>query len=397
MTASESANSLRHIAANLRFTFPLALGLSLWLGDWAMNDAFAASLDHRGSQFFGWDDFARWARSPGSAPAETLLTSPEVSTEFAWDELVASWNAATPPGAGLKVEARALHADHATKFYTLALWSSDPAKHPRESVRHQKDQDGDVLTDTLVLDQPCRRAQLRLTLVGTEAGAKPRLRFVGLSLLNAKARPPALPPDRAAWGKSIAVPQRSQANYPGGANAWCSPTAVSMALAYWAGELKRPELDQDVPAVVEGVFDRNWPGTGNWPFNTAFAGSLPGMRAYVTRLSDVSELEAWTANGIPVIISVSYDLLRGKPKGPDDAGHLVVCTGFTSDGDVIVNDPGTSKNIRRTFRRKDLVAAWANSRNTVYLIHPADARTPPDRFQHWHSTMRGPTTDRDDG
>jgi hypothetical protein len=369
--------------------FPIAL--LVWLGTWAINNAAAANLDHRGGQFFGWDDFGDWARSPGSKPAEMLLTSPEVSTQFAWDQLVASWNVETPPGAGLKVEARALHPDHATKFYTLGLWSSDPAKHPRESVRGQKDQDGDVLTDTLVLSQPCHRAQLRVTLVGTEAGSKPRLGFVGLSLLDSKACPPALPPERAPWGKTIPVPQRSQVNYPGGVSAWCSPTAVSMVLAYWAGELKRPELDQDVPAVVEGVFDRNWPGTGNWAFNTAFAGSLPGMRAYVTRLSDVSELEAWLAHGIPVVVSVSYDLLRGKPKGPDDAGHLVVCVGFTAAGDVMVNDPGASKDIRRTFPRKDLVAAWANSHNTVYLIHPIEAKTPPDRFEHWHTGRRGPT------
>jgi hypothetical protein len=324
-----------------------------------------------------------------------VLTSPEVSTEFAWDELVASWNAETPPGAGLKVAARALHPDHATKFYTLGLWSGDPTKHPRESVPRQKDQDGDVLTDTLKLSQPCRRAQLRLTLVGTDAGGKPRLRFAGLSLLDSKAVPPALPPNRAAWGKTIPAPQRSQANYPGGANAWCSPTAVSMVLAYWAAELKRPALDYDVPAVVEGVFDRNWQGTGNWPFNTAFAGSLPGMRAYVARLSDLSELEAWITNDIPVIVSVSYDLLRGRPKGPDDAGHLVVCVGFTQEGDLVANDPGVSRGIRRTFLRQDLVAAWANSRNTVYLIHPMAARTPPDPFGHWHTEPRGPTADRD--
>jgi len=393
VTTTGSLGRKRRPRRNLQlsiFNLQFPVRLLVWLGAWAINSAAAADLDHRGGQFFGWDDFRDWAPSPGGKPAETRLTSPEVSTQFAWDQLVASWNVETPPGTGLKVEARALRPDHATKFYTLGLWSSDPAKHPRESVRDQKDQDGEVLTDMLALSQPCQRAQLRLTLAGSDAASQPRLRFVGLSLLDSKARPPPLPPERAAWGKTIPVPQRSQVNYPGGASAWCSPTAVSMVLAYWAGELKRPELDYDVPAVVEGVFDRNWQGTGNWPFNTAFAGSLPGTRGYVTRLSDVSELEAWLANGIPVVVSVSYDLLRGKPKGPDDAGHLVVCVGFTEAGDVIVNDPGTSKDIRRTFPRKDLVAAWANSHNTVYLIHPLGARIPPDRFGHWHAGTRRP-------
>jgi hypothetical protein len=156
-----------------------------------------------------------------------------------------------------------------------------------------------------------------------------------------------------------------------------------MVLGYWAKVLNRPKLDHDVPLVAKAVFDPQWPGTGNWPFNTAFAGSLRGLRAYVTRLSDVSELEDWIAKGMPVIISVSYDTLRGLADRRPSDGHLVVCVGFTESGDVVVNDPGTAKEIRRTFLRQNLVAAWAASRNTVYLIHPLSFPPPRDRFQHW--------------
>ena len=45
-------------------------------------------------------------------------------------------------------------------------WSRDSAEHPRESVLNQKDGDGDVQTDTLVLQQPCNRLRVRLTLGG---------------------------------------------------------------------------------------------------------------------------------------------------------------------------------------------------------------------------------------
>lgn len=160
-----------------------------------------------------------------------------------------------------------------------------------------------------------------------------------------------------------------------------------MVLAYWARVLKRPSLDRDVPVVVEGVFDPKWPGTGNWPFNTAYAGSLPGMRAYVTRLTDVSELEDWVVRGVPVVVSVCYDLLRGRPR-QRDSGHLVVCVGFTANGEVTVNDPGTRANVRKTFPREDFVRAWANSRNTVYLIYPHTWRPPRDRFGHWFTKGR---------
>ena len=170
--------------------------------------------------------------------------------------------------------------------------------------------------------------------------------------------------------------------YPHG-NELCSPTTVSMIMTHWAHVLKRPELDRDVPEIEKEVYDPNWRGTGNWPFNTAYAGSFKGIRAYITRLSDTSEIEDWIAAGIPIGLSVSYDRLRGRESGA--SGHLVVCVGFTEEGDPVINDPGTSKNVRKIFPRKNLVNGWAYSHNTVYLIYPEDADVPKDRFGHWYS------------
>lgn len=347
-----------------------------------MNTSLAAIPDTRGTQFFGWTNFAEWPRVTNAAGREIVLTSPLVSTAFDWDELVLSWNADTPSGTGLRLEARALHSGGSTKFYTLGLWATDPARHPRESVPGQKDAEGEVETDTLVLGHPCRTAQFRVTLVNGADAARCRLKLIGCSVLDRTRRLGPLAPNRAAWGRLLEVPERSQVNYPGGEKSWCSPTSTSMVLAYWARTLQQPALDRDVPAVVAGVFDRNWPGTGNWPFNTAFAGSLPGLRGFVTRFTDVSEIEDWVARGVPVVVSVCYDLLRGRPRSRD-SGHLVVCVGFTADGSVVVNDPGTRENVRKTFPRENLVRAWANSKNTVYLIYPEDREAPADRFGHW--------------
>jgi hypothetical protein len=190
---------------------------------------------------------------------------------------------------------------------------------------------------------------------------------------------------RRAWGKSLVVPERSQMAYPDG-GAWCSPTTVSMLLGFWATKLNRPELDLDVPEIAHGIHDSTWKGTGNWAFNMAFAGSLPGLRGCVSRFSGVRELEEWTARGFPVGVSVCYDRLRGKGPGPN--GHLMVVDGFTRDGSVILNDPGTSHDIRRIFSRERFVDAWANSKNAVYLVYPAGAKLPRDRFGHW--TLKNP-------
>ena len=347
----------------------------------ALASAAASTSDARGVQFIGFTRFSGFQKSKGSYPGEYVITSPVIRARIPWDELIASWNLGPSRGCYLEVQARAIYAGRATKYYTLGIWCGDPSLHPRRSVSNQEDADGDVLTDTLELKVPCEQFQLRLTL-GDTLRRRVKLRFLGLCLTDTHAAPGRLPPNRLAWGRLLPVPERSQMPYPNG-NALCSPTTVSMIMAYWSRKLHRPELDQGVPEVADKVYDSNWKGTGNWPFNTAYAGSYRRMRAYVTRLSDVSELEDWIAAGVPVGVSLDYDKLRGKAGPP--SGHLVVCVGFTKDGEVVLNDPGTSHNVRKTFPRDNLTRAWAYSRNTVYLIYPQDTEIPTDRFGHWDS------------
>jgi hypothetical protein len=349
---------------------------------WLIVTATAASgFDDRGGQFIGFKSLSAFKESAGARPGEVVLTSPEIVARLRWDELVASWNAETPEAAYLKIEARAIYAAGPTKYYVMGLWSANTNRHPRESVLRQKDADGDVATDTLMLKRPCDRLQVRLTL-GGDGGQKPRVKFLGLCLTDTKRTPTALRSNPAALGKTLAVPQRSQMVYTNG-GVLCSPTTVSMIMSYWAQQLKRPELDQDVPEIVQAIHDAKWRGTGNWPFNTAYAGSYRGIRGYVARLTDLAEVEDWIAAGVPVGLSVCSDRLHRRGPGPN--GHLIVCVGFAENGDVVVNDPGTSRNVRRVYPRKDVAYAWAYSRNAVYLIYPEDGGIPKDRFGHWDS------------
>jgi len=369
----------------VRWLIPLALVASM-LGC-AHHPQDPAVPDHRGVLLLRLDDFAGFTQGTGASPHELTLTSPEIPSAIAWDELVPSWNAGS--NLALTVEVRALYPDKATKFYQLGRWSTDPDRAPRASLRGQKDADGDVQTDTLVLKRATRCLQLRLTVshldgAPVRAGSFQLPLHVSLCLLDSHAQPAPLFPHTAAWGKTIDVPVRSQADYPEGVSSWCSPTSTAMLLAHWARELGRPELDFAVPDVAQAVFDPQWPGTGNWPFNTAFAGAQPGLRSCVARFTDVAEIERWIAHGFPVAASVSYARLKGRPQPEAGDGHLVVVVGFTADGDVIVNDPGVRRErVRRTFPRQDFSAAWASSHRTVYLVWPEDAKLPPDEFGHW--------------
>jgi Peptidase_C39 like family len=334
------------------------------------------------SNFIGLDRFSNFKQTQPAA-GETVLLSPKLKSAIAWNELIVSWNADAPAGTFLKIEARAILPDHKTAFYTLGQSSLDNQIFPRTSVRGQRDADGKVETDTLVLNELAQAAQVRVTLGGTNS-EMPKLKFLGLSFCNSRARPPEHPSNHAAWGKIIPTPEHSQLSYPQ-EKGWCSPTSVSMALSRWAEVLQRPELKVDVPEVAAKVYDDDYAGTGNWPFNTAFAGSFPGMRSYVSRFDDISELEDWIADGIPVVISAPWNLLLPGRKDTGN-GHLVVCIGFTKDGDVVINDPATNlkkDSVRHIYRRANVIRAWAASHNTVYLIYPVGAQLPDNRYGHW--------------
>lgn len=327
--------------------------------------------------FVGLTDFSVFERRPTHDRLGEVWTSPELQVPMQWNELIVCWNA--PAQIGLKVEARACLGRRVTRFYNLGHWALDPSRHPRCSVNGQQDQDGQVQTDTLVLRTLARGVQLRLTLQPLAAGVAPQLKFVGLSFLDNTRPPRSQPPHRAAWGKSLPVPEKSQLDYRGGRD-WCSPTCVAMVLGYWAGVLGQPELAVDVPEAAGGIDDPSWGGTGNWVFNTAYAGTFDRLRACVVRFDDLAQVEPWIAAGVPVVLSVSFNALTGRSPSTG-TGHLIVCVGFTETGDVIVNDPWTGRAarqpVRRVYPRQRVIQAWARSRQAAYLIYPETWPTPP--------------------
>lgn len=286
---------------------------------------------------------------------------------------MASWNVQPSAEAGLIVETLVGGPGH-EHAYSLGEWSEDGANPVRRtSVEGQKDALGEVRTDILTLRQPARSVVLRITLCGELARRPELLRMVSLSLSNRGRGEPARPAHTNAWGIMLDVPQRSQIAYPEG-RPWCSPTSVSMVLAWWSRKLNRANLDQDVPAVARSVYDPAWSGTGNWSFNVAYAGTFPGIHASAARLRDLRTVEELIAAGIPVILSVNAPSLRGESSSAN--GHLIVCVGFTPEGDVVANDPWarleTGQSVRRTYRRHNVERAWEHSDRLAYLIAPRE-------------------------
>ena len=184
-------------------------------------------------------------------------------------------------------------------------------------------------------------------------------------------------------------------HYPrwgGGGEAWCSPTSTSMVLAYY-DRLPAPRryrwvpdghVDPWVDHAARMTYDHAYDGTGNWPFNTAYAAPLAG-KAFVTRLRSMREAEQFLAAGIPLVLSIAFGpgQLDGAPISSSD-GHLLVLVGVRDNGNVVVNDPAADsrRRVRRTYDRGQLERLWLEaSGGLAYVItdpaHPLPTRPAP--------------------
>ncbi|WP_133847382.1 C39 family peptidase [Labedaea rhizosphaerae] len=310
-------------------------------------------------------------------------TSPYYQQGFDATQLVASWNAKTPKDTWLQVEMRGTTSAGAqTTWYTMGRWAFGDQDIKRTSVPDQSDANGGVDVDTFSSADgvTLKGYQLKVTLYrASGTHSTPVLGMVGAMTSNIPDRFTVDPaPSGGAWGIELKVPPHAQnihaGQYPefgGGGEAWCSPTSTEMVVEYWGKHPSAADLswvdpsyaDPTVDYAARFTYDKDYDGTGNWPFNTAYAGSF-GLSAHVTRLHSMTELEHYIKAGIPVVTSQSFrsDELDGAGYGT--SGHLMVVIGFTSTGDVIVNDPASSSNdrVRNVYKRSQFETIWLRTK-----------------------------------
>jgi len=302
---------------------------------------------------------------------------------------VASWDVSTPGGSWIEVLLRARVGERFTRWYQMGHWSQGEAAGHRHSIAKQRDADGSVATDTLSLTAPASAWQLQVIVHAGPAGERPVLSLVAVTTDKGAAQhveptTGVAPADStgaatdAAWGRELDVPERTQRidespdAIGGGGDAWCSPTSVSMVMAYWAQRLHHPQWSVAVPDAARGTYDPVYDGCGNWPFNVAFA-SERGLAGWVERLRGLSDMEPYLLSGIPLVASIRVKPgeLAGSPYKDTD-GHLLVVRGFTQTGDVITNDPAALPgHIRIVYQRAQFEHVWmGGSGGIVYVIAP---------------------------
>jgi hypothetical protein len=291
--------------------------------------------------------------------------------------LVASWNAAIPPGAVLTPAVRVRVTGRWSPWYLLARWGSGPHPDTGESLPRslpaRRDTPGpawvDIDTLRLKAEAQADAFQLRVSMRAA-AGAAPRLDLLAVTTYQRPSAPAPPAPRAPRDPVRLPVPERSQqVESPDIAGLICSPTCVGMVLAYYG-------VDQPTTAVAAGVRDYYGEETyGNWPFNTAYA-ATHGLRAVVRHFPDLDAVEAELRAGHPVILSTAWEPgeLPGAPI-PRSSGHLMVATGVDAHGDIYINDPAADPRqgqpVARCYPRAALARAF---RGIGYVITPRAAK-----------------------
>lgn len=343
--------------------------------------------------------------------AYSTWTSPTYTPGFGATELVSSWDAQTPAGTWLKVELNATMEDgHQTGWLDMGNWASGDTDIARTSLSPSAGVYGAVDTDTFnaAAGHTLQSYQLRATLYRLPTStASPRLWQLGAFASAVPARTGVTPsPLGGAEGTDLAVPQYSQQihvgqynQYGGGGDAWCSPTSSEMITEFWGDGPSAADMswvdpsyaDPSVDYAARSTYDYAYQGTGNWPFNAAYAAHY-GLDAEVVQLPSVDDLETLVKAGIPVAISVAFDNGELTGSGYGTAGHLMVVAGFTATGDFIVDDPFSPSDaaVHHVYQRSQLENIWlrtywtrsdgttgSGSGGVAYLYKPHDTALPP--------------------
>lgn len=333
-------------------------------------------------------------------------TSPVVELDFEGDEAIASWNAQTPTGTFVEPKLRGRKADGTwTKWYVMGRWASgndfEAGDIHRTSVDGQNDDDAAIWTDTLAVrsGHELDAYQAQVTLYRPEGERKVSPQLDGLSVLTNEYIPTQTDPQTSEFtlGRHVEldVPRYSQnihrGEYPefgGGGQVWCSPTSSTMVQYYYGekyqvpaeelADIEAPNGDPQVPYAAINTWDYTYEGSGNWPFNAAYAHTF-GLETFNTRLRSLAEAERFIDAGIPVIMSLSFAEEEMPEAGYGTNGHLMVLIGFTAEGDPIFNDPNYSSNdeVRSVYTRQNFEKVWQKATDgVVYIYHPSKVDLP---------------------
>ncbi len=338
--------------------------------DWKAGDSSRIAISEEGNAAIYLDD------ERARFPRRGRWTSPEVETTIPFSELIPSYNAETPGESGVNFHVRVRDAESGdwSPWLYIGQWGTT-VHWPSRTIEFDH---GKVNVDNLVLERLADGFQMRVDFYdyglpaesAADGGAVPSLRLLAVNYSGVvedeelrerygRGRPIA----EGDWARSLPVPfipQRDSGPEIGGST--CSPTCVTMAMAYRGVEM---------PLVANclAIYDREYAIFGNWARGVAQAGEH-GLNAWLTRVRSWEDVKSYIAEGTPLIASIRF----GEGEFPSNVmnstnGHLILIRGMTEDGDLIVNDPASrDRGEGVVYVAEELANAWWGRGGIAYVI-----------------------------
>ena len=328
-------------------------------------------------------------------PRDGTWTGPEVRTDCDFTNLIASFNPHAPDDTGVTLEVRVRQGETWSPWLFMQSWGRVVFP-PARTIRFDG---GQVDIDEIELNAPAQAYQCRIGLVAFNYDTKvaPSVRRLSVCysgvVADADERKKLLTPATAPvdFARNLDVPFRPQGDRTLPRPLWgliCSPTSVSMVLAYHGADFATLEN-------CDRIYDPQYDLFGNWGRAISRAGEV-GMDAWLERFRNWEQVKRHIAEGTPVVASIRFR--KGQVKGflyQSTGGHLLVVRGFTPTGDVIVNDPASrEKGAAAVYPAGEFAKAWFDNGGVGYVIRKPSKEMPPSlvRSVRSHQTPVAATT-----
>jgi len=292
-------------------------------------------------------------------------TSKVIKTDFPVEEVYPSWNIVCPKqNAGFKIYIRvSSDSKEWSGWYYMGSWGECPHK----EKEFLKDTFGKVEIDSIFLSHKINYIQYTIFMFSDTYGTiTPEVKLFSLSCGNrhrSEILSYPLPSDYKSPG-ILNVPYRSQGDEDRAISGQiCSPTSVSMVMEYWNVNIPTSE-------VAFMCYDKEYDIYGIWP-SAVQAATQYGFKGWVRIFSDWSQVEKEILLKRPVIATICFDM--GELDGsftPDSDGHVIVITGFDSNGNPVCKDPAGRNPVEGTvvYNRYQLERAWLWESGIGYVI-----------------------------
>lgn len=304
---------------------------------------------------------------PNRYPIQARWTSATTETEFAFTELLPSWNVTVPENAGVRwdVRVRDVKTKQWSDWLYIGYWGRVTRDH-----RKTEFEGGEVDVDTLRLTSPANAFELRATTMSfdLEKPALPKVRALQAVYsrpLEGELKESA---EKLPARVDLPVPYRAQGvENKCISGSICSPTSTSMVMQ-WAG------VDRPTQTNALAIWDDDYAIFGNWNRAVQYAASM-GLEARLERFTTIHQVHTRLAQGQPIIASINFEpgTFPSNVMNSTD-GHLIVIRGYTESGDLIVNDPASKdRGNGIIYKANELAHAWlVNTGGVGYIIKKPD-------------------------